>query len=474
MALRSPLSALARPQVHGALSRYLASHGRCDVSKPSTDTARPKKPVAPMSNAAPPCRAAAGERSRCTERRVCRSPAAPLAPPCPAPPPRPPWDCHHATLQKEKTPVAAAFISDACGENMDRVARRLQQAALHRRLEYEQEARGLDRCGSAPRDSTHAAGQRTPGGGFLHEYPRGDCNVREQHHYVDPCAHQPRCVLEVDRSPRDAAHLNEQPARDSHAPAEGRPEASRKLKDRIIETLNLNRSSDANCPKRPRKTKCNNPVRDRPTDTRGIHTSATYGRSRTPDTQNSINQSDDNAHSVKLDKLLEERQNYNKAGRGRFVPNCKTRKTRATGALDIPVPAGTENVRVRIELKSTGGKKLDESNARTTVDRHDSWLSLSRLRRRLASRVKEPALHCGDNGGPRHLANQSASPPCTPQNKPPPNPPPCALRNKQPPYAPISPKINHPAPHKSLDSNPHKTPPPLKSTSFDTHLLTAD
>ncbi|KAL4719376.1 hypothetical protein ACJJTC_005011 [Scirpophaga incertulas] len=306
---------------------------------------------------------------------------------------------------------------------MDRVARRLQQAALHRRLEYEQEARGLDRCGSAPRDSTHAAGQRTPGGGFLHEYPRGDCNVREQHHYVDPCAHQPRCVLEVDRSPRDAAHPNEQPARDSHAPAEGRPEASRKLKDRIIETLNLNRSSDANCPKRPRKTKCNNPVRDRPTDTRGIHTSATYGYSRTPDTQNSINQSDDNAHSVKLDKLLEERQNYNKAGRG------------------------------RIELKSTGGKKLDESNARTTEDRHDSWLSLSRLRRRLASRVKEPALHCRDNGGPRHLANQSALPPCTPQNKPPPcssqkspspcapqnNPPPCALRNKQHP-APLCPQ----------------------------------
>ncbi|KAL0803262.1 hypothetical protein ABMA28_017263 [Loxostege sticticalis] len=483
--------------------------------------------------------------------------------------------------------------SEGCGTDRDRVARRLSLAERERRLDYEREvaarpstyvrkappapytlgaerecARATDgrsyavKCERAP--SAPCGPGRTPPPPRCVELVRDtECAIRNNVH-LDPCAHVPRTIIDIDRSADRPASTPAAPAyptspapvsasRASSYPTSACPGQSpptKNLTSRIMEKLSLTRNSPgASCPKSSHEPKCETTGARRAGDTgwcqtqpkpaqvppccrepttmekikrrgpgpcsrekrgpsgrRTFHSSACSGRATAPaacgdgggkkDPDKSVSKGNADAESLK--KVLKERDSLQEAGQGRVVTNVgnKSKQNTASGRLDIPIPVGAQNIRVRVSLdgaKATCQASSEPETATVTCsasdgaatksDKNQSWLSLKSLQQKLAGCVKKDSVKLVKNtkheGGrtpatcPRPQPQKPKSPapvnPCAPPAKPRGNP--CGAPSHPKPANPCGdqrpPKPTNPcgAPKPSKSTNPCGASTPPKPTN---------
>ncbi|XP_028165240.1 max-binding protein MNT-like [Ostrinia furnacalis] len=424
---------------HATLHHGSPHRARGLGARPARGEERSRRRRAPRQPLLRPRRAAALRALPAAAVRVCCPPPAGRAPPCPPPPCSPPLTCGAATEPIPKKCVTA----EGCGFRRDRVAERLSIAKRERRLDYEREVAarpsnvvpapppagyslGAEReCARATDGRNYALTcERAPpapcGPGREPPPPRcvelvrdAECTIRRGAH-VDPCAHVPRTIIDIDRSARPAAPpAAPPPASPARAsPAAARPSAPDRsslktnMASRIMERLSLSRTSDASCPKSSCGAKCETTGAHRAGDTGWCHTQPKPNpaipvcrepsfneklKRRTPsrcsqkkketDGRRSIHSSarshsaapsalgdcqkgqDESvltspskktADTESLKKALKERDTLQEAGRGRIVTDKgqtqKDAQNTVSGSLDIPVPTGAQNVSIRVSL----------------------------------------------------------------------------------------------------------------------------
>nr|XP_013189547.1 unnamed protein product [Amyelois transitella] len=179
------------------------------------------------------------ERAEAVKVTCCPPPAG-QRPPCPTCPPNPPLTCSKrkfSTLGSKQNSTQKSCIpkepvnkcSDSCGNENDRVERRLQAEEQVRREDYEREVSERKQpcepparaqyclgnefeCATATDGRQYAVlcGKETPvprcGPGRRPPPPQcveliadGPCTIQEGNH-MDPCAHRPRTLVQIDRS----------------------------------------------------------------------------------------------------------------------------------------------------------------------------------------------------------------------------------------------------------------------------------
>ncbi|KAH9636228.1 hypothetical protein HF086_007180 [Spodoptera exigua] len=211
--------------------------------------------------------------------------------------------------------------------------------------------------------------------------PDDACRIRRDA-FLDPCAHRPRTIVDVDRS------ASAEPAR---PPAPRAPVP--KTGDAPAPSWCANPPPPAAVPPRCRRPTIVERLRSRLPESssdRRIHTSTTSSKAGKC------------AKSTTggLESVLRSKQQLKAAGLGRVVVDseagCKEKKATG-GRLELSVPAGTQRVAVRVSLEgATGGSchavpdselstisctpvRKDNSTfcakASTTSVRQDSWLS---------------------------------------------------------------------------------------------------
>ncbi|RVE44339.1 hypothetical protein evm_011001 [Chilo suppressalis] len=237
-----------------------------------------------------------------------------------------------------------------------------------------------------------------------------ECRVRAPH-YVDPCAHTPRTIVHIDRSGRpDSAPEENAPAVDPktrnstgsepvRAPAAG----AKRFTKRLMESLSLSKAPTATCPRRTCDAECEGegakragdsgwcssmkpppaappacrepspadllarrpPSRCGPKDSRRFHTAARTDAK----TEDGRSASQIKSDAEKLDEVLQDRENYAEAGRGRIVvgEDSTVDEANETAGLDICIPPGAEKLSVRVSLDKGCGKRA--SKCETTASR---------------------------------------------------------------------------------------------------------
>lgn len=435
-------------------------------------------------------------------------------------------------------------VSVNCGADRDGVALRLALAERARRLEYEHDVRaraaGVSRepppfdpyvlnvereCVRATDGRDYAmlpctkpepgrcGPDRTPPPDRCVEILRdNECSIRDGVH-LDPCAHRPPTLLDIDRSA-------------SASPA-GAASSARKLTSRIMKTLSLTRASQAvSCPRRPCAPTCETSGAKRAGDSewcktlpppasapppcreptpmeklkhrgpgrcskqddggkRCFHTSTAIQFSAPPKDYNKKDSVESNlstraiANAGSLKQVLKDRENLLEAGRGRFVKGMgngkKPPKNAATGSLDIPVPQGTECVRIHVSmagacavveapdaLVDNSPTQCSDRSTDNTKGKQDSWLSIKSLHKKLTSCRKadmaklptSPSTPSENSASPSHCAphkKPTIPSPCTPSNKP---------AKSNPISAPKNPTISQPcaSPKNPVPSNPCASP----------------
>ncbi|KAJ8725980.1 hypothetical protein PYW07_000678 [Mythimna separata] len=196
----------------------------------------PPCPAACRAQDPPACRARAQPPRRGT-RVVCCAPPPGSPPPCPPPPPSCPLTCQNAraVCDQNCVPSNEACLAHSPEElygYQDAVAQRLERARGVRRAHYawtvawraaaspapcpcpapyalrgeRQCARATDGCTyavlrehSAPEPARCGPGRAPPPPRCVELAPDNACRMQSQAH-VDPCAHRPRVVIDIDRS----------------------------------------------------------------------------------------------------------------------------------------------------------------------------------------------------------------------------------------------------------------------------------
>ncbi|XP_045459213.1 uncharacterized protein LOC123669666 [Melitaea cinxia] len=422
-------------------------------------------PCAPCTSAPrPPCRARSPAAPR-GERVVCCAPRARPRPPCAAPDPPPPVTCKNNPHRGKRFVKCSEELKGDCGAPLDRVAMRLAAAERVRRLDYEREVAereppsapvaepyklaGEHECLRATdgRDYTVSKPQNAPSRCSSNREPPPPCPIdlkpsdaceisRGQH--LDPCEHQPRVFLEIDRSSNARSTAPEKQSNDTSETSKTPPKPSSsagRFTTRILESLK--RSGSTVCPRKSTSEKtitrsvdnswCENlpppksvPVsckeqslterlRQRPggkssqhcNPKRNMHTKT----SNTPCSSKTSARLQENTKQDKSKSSWHERAELKEAGQGRVVPaHKKEQKNRKMGAggLELNVPPNTEAVRVRVSLDfkavDTNGRCInpvieDDTNSRTLSSCHsiggsNSWLSIKNLQKKF-SRKKD-------------------------------------------------------------------------------------
>ncbi|XP_059050195.1 uncharacterized protein LOC131845178, partial [Achroia grisella] len=350
-------------------------------------------------------------------RVTCRPPPrARRPPPCPAPCPAPPLTCPGSEKQTDESCIKSDRITDnrvrGCGEDRDRVARRLAAAELARRRRYEREAaadaapRPAPRPARRPRPATD--GRRyavlppsTPRSAAsdrrVELVPDGECQIRNETH-LDPCAHRPRILLEIERS-KPSPESTAQTSKGS-TPSTTPP---RRLASRIMDGLkrttsgtgrperrrskNRNRTSDDAewCENLPKPVTVPPPCREptllerlrsrgsprcneksSPRGKRCLHTSRDLKEDHpTPLLDRNSKGSDISAVASRLksdfdrlNTMLSTRNRLKETERRRSVhgEECKllneSSRISAAGRLDVPIPPGASNVCIDVALQN--------------------------------------------------------------------------------------------------------------------------
>ncbi|XP_026738173.1 uncharacterized protein LOC113501273 [Trichoplusia ni] len=328
-----------------------------------------------------------------------------------------------------------------CGE-LDPVARRIMLAKRVRQAEYEREvvvraskrcfepappvpgfslgaerecARATDGCTYTMR-AVHAPrtrcgpGRTPPPPRCVELVPDDGCRIRGDSH-LDPCAHRPRVMIEIDRSVNTDISLkrpsaDHSPSKPMPGPGSGprpcpvgkarvvpkwcadppRPAPSPPCCRRpsLVERL---RARSASCPPDPR---CK----------RRLHTtSVVLGKTSKPVPSNSSG----------LDAILQNKKNLKEAGIGRFVKDecgqaAPSRQRAPAGKLELRLPPGTERVAVHVSLHgstpstcATTSPPVTSSatscieppsnscnKLRETCEKQNSWLSIKNIKKNIS------------------------------------------------------------------------------------------
>ncbi|KAJ0181518.1 hypothetical protein K1T71_002240 [Dendrolimus kikuchii] len=394
-------------------------------------------PYAPK--AQPECRARAQQEARAL-RVVCCPPARSRRPPCPDPVPEPPLTCDRANITRPVARVGCELHDDnetasiregGCGEENDRVARRLAAAELARRRDYEREVAAEE---AAPRPAAPAAtyspgterecavatdarqytvqptragervhcgaGRRPPAPRCVTLTPDRGCQIYDGSR-VDPCAHRPRVLLEVDRRGDDSlpdprsenrrtlaaltsvtgSHpvgvqnwCNDPPKRITE-PVRCRPQT-------LVERL------------RSRAT-----VSKKPPSGRNLHTSTAHLRvSEKSNGGKCTPTGDDKKTGTTADvvtTIMSDRSRLKEAGQGRVVPRPGRPRSTSGGRLDLDIPEGARRVTVAVSLERTAEGFAGDANYRPVSTlatmstseaggRRDSWLSIEEIKKKIS------------------------------------------------------------------------------------------
>ncbi|XP_013161256.1 PREDICTED: uncharacterized protein LOC106113078, partial [Papilio xuthus] len=449
-------------------------------------------------------------------RVACRPPPHAARPPCAAPEPPCPLTCQRNadnTFKEHVKEVQCPVSPHAqCGDSMDRVAQRISAARLARRQEYEREvaARAAQHPAApvtppAPLARSLAAGREvvraTDGRDYVvlpplaHSQQKSDhgekdstveldpakgCVINPSSH-VDPCAHRPRILLEIDRS--EVSKTARSPLTASKSPLVSAP-SSAQNQNNENEVENSKKCCKGSalgpmtdwCSSRP-KIKPQRPDCVQPSlverikrrslnssnEVRKFHTaSSLLSQNLTPTEQNEIGDvtAKVKADAHKLNKMLDDRDKLKEAGRGRNTIRDKTEEASASGQLELRAPASGVGVRVRVSLlggtpparpcarpsrpsDSADGAPQDPST--TYYGKCDSWLSIKNIQKKLTgcrnddkSGSQNPSskeVNLGSGSSPCSLKQSQKRSPCDQkrqhksdspcQAKQKPKPPPC-------------------------------------------------
>ncbi|CAG9567632.1 unnamed protein product [Danaus chrysippus] len=407
-------------------------------------------------------------------KRVCCAPPIGQRPPCSPSPPNCSKTCRHAT--EKKTSVSHCEASECkhkqhekCGDNLDRVARRLAAAEFTRRSDYEREVadkkpapkyeaavyqlvgertcmRATDGCDyavSKQKNSQLKCGpcRIPPPPCPVDLEPADNCEIKHGK-YSDPCAHNPRVFVEIDRSHN--SHLNHKSdilqsniKNESPSPAKTplRTSSKESLTTRIIETI---KGSSGVCPrktcrrapsgttaqyagdkswctslpppaatpgqcKEPSLTErlrrrsehlCNKPCGSR----HQLHSKTCTEKSIENKNNNKSVNSSNESENDRLKSILLERSKLNETGLGRVVLPQQQRKdvnSLGMGVIELKIPPASDFVRVHVALNfdktksnicgksSTSEFECPRALSSPSNDSSSSWLSIKNLQKKI-------------------------------------------------------------------------------------------
>nr|XP_049708355.1 uncharacterized protein LOC110383186 isoform X2 [Helicoverpa armigera] len=439
MALRVPLARVLR-----------AAAGSCGAAPPPR--CPPCRPAPP-----PPCRARppAAPRAR---RVLCCAPPASRRPPCAPRLPACALTCD-SQLPKLKTSSRTSsrdpfrITSTDCEVDQDPVAERLKLAKRAQRAEYEREvseraarappaapprdlyrlsgerecARATDGCVYAvlpdapapPAASTRAAAPRRCGPGREPPPPRcvqlahdDACRIKGDAH-LDPCAHLPRVMVEIDRSSNHVA--TSKPATPKSSTGEG----SRSAHPSWCADPPKPASPPPRC-RRPTIVERLRSHRPESRTERRIHTSVSA----------LVNQKSGNSNSSGWKEMLHKKKQLKVAGVGRVAVCTRAAGKQAPppgGELQLRVPPGTTRVAVRVSLHAAPGAACPApapspvlptpsrtkqasscTNFTSKPENSDSWLSIKSIQKKISAQ-------CHQESGSRKVGRAAPdSPPAAP------------------------------------------------------------
>ncbi|OWR49678.1 hypothetical protein KGM_201912 [Danaus plexippus plexippus] len=441
--------------------------GSCTFPEPAVCPPCESKPQ-PACRPAPPTSATRGVK------QVCCAPPIGQRPPCSPSPPNCSKTCRHAS--EKKTSVSHCETGECkhkqhekCGDNLDRVARRLAAAEFSRRLNYEREVAekkpapkyetavyqlvGERKCMRATDGCDYAVSKQKssqlkcgpcripPPPCPVDLEPADNCKI-SQGKYSDPCAHNPRVFVEIDRSQN--SHFNQKSdvlktniKNENSGPAKTllQTPSKKSLTSRIIGTI---KGSNSVC---PRKTCTRAPsgtaaeyAGDKSWCTRLPPPAATPGQCKEPSlterlrrrsenlcpkpcgsrhqlhskicTEKSIENknniksinSSSESESDRLKSILLERSKLKETGLGRVVlpqQQSKDVSSLGMGVIELKIPPASDFVRVHVSLnfdkrKSNicGKSSTSEFDCTRTLsspsnDSNSSWLSIKNLQKKI-------------------------------------------------------------------------------------------
>ncbi|CAH1645245.1 unnamed protein product [Spodoptera littoralis] len=267
-------------------------------------------------------------------------------------------------------------------------------------------ARATDGCTyavlapSAPAPSRCGPGRSPPPPRCVELAPDDACRIRGDAH-LDPCAHRPRTMIEIDRSasaaaPRPTAAARPAAPRAPSVECGGGPAPS----------WCANPPPPASAPPRCRRPTIVERLQARPPESpneRRIHTSTIFSKA----------EKCSKSTTGGLENMLRSKQQLKEAGLGRVVVGNEAGRSAQEapgGRLELAVPAGTRRVAVRVSLEGAAGGPCPSlpapplsapplsatssapvcgnkpsfcTKASTTSVRQDSWLSIKQIQKKL-------------------------------------------------------------------------------------------
>lgn len=240
--------------------------------------------------------------------------------------------------------------------------------------------------------------------------PAKDCTIKRSAR-VDPCTHQPRILLHIDRtdhkqSSKSSDNINEN-SNEKHtvskkmskkncvnkltewctSPPELAPEPSRCRQPSLVERL-----------KRRSKSSCN--------VHRKLHTVPFNFQSQNNQCDKSLSEANINdivakikADNEKFDEMISKRNELKESGRGRVTGVEQKEEPTTSGQLELQVPTGTHRIRVHVGLYDPTPQKTAAPTQRTpkgssniynaSSERNDSWLSIKNIQKKFSGCRKE-------------------------------------------------------------------------------------
>ncbi|XP_049867117.1 basic proline-rich protein-like [Pectinophora gossypiella] len=361
----------------------------------SSCTPSPRPACAPCEPAPrPACRARPPERVRAL-RVTCCPPPRGLRPPCAAPQPACSRSCQHARPPSAAPPRVDATPDDAfCGDGQDRVARRLLEAENLRRMNYLLEVAETEpapppsppryrlpgerecMCATDGRQYTLAPAPKPtasracgpcrepPPPRCVEVLPDNECQVRKGR-ALDPCAHRPRVIVDVERPKAreppgrsQCAPPGQKKAGDPSAPRPcppPAPGAARRVGDSSwCTTLRPPAAAAPRCRPPDAAERLKRRACRPPPHARSLHTTPAPAARSGPDCAPrdlATVAAETKANAEKLSGVLKERSRLKEAAHGREVPpEAGGGASSVSGALRLHSPGGGSSVRVHVTL----------------------------------------------------------------------------------------------------------------------------